>query len=94
MYKAVFLDLDGTLLDNEKKISKENIEAIDKARKKGAIVSICSGRQIDVTSGFKDMAHADSIMICSNGAIIYDDFSISFNRGYKRSSVSFVNFIV
>ena len=73
MYKAVFLDLDGTLLDNEKKISKENIEAIDKAREKGTIVSICSGRQIDVTRGFKDMAHADSIMICSNGAIIYDD---------------------
>ena len=26
MYKAVLLDLDGTLLDNEKRISEENIK--------------------------------------------------------------------
>ena len=75
MYKAVFLDLDGTLLDNEKKISKENISAIEKAKEKGVLVCICSGRQIDITRKFKELAHASKYMICSNGAIIYDDDS-------------------
>ena len=32
MYKAVFLDLDGTLLDDNKKISEENKEAIKQAK--------------------------------------------------------------
>lgn len=73
MYKAVFIDLDGTLLDNEKNISKENIEAIERAISKGALVCICSGRQIDITREYKKVAHASKYLICSNGAIIYDD---------------------
>lgn len=73
MYKAIFLDLDGTLLDNEKNISKENIDAIERAKAMGVLVCICSGRQIDITRKYKEMAHASNYMICSNGAIIYDD---------------------
>ena len=47
MYKAVFLDLDGTLLTDDKKISEENKKAIKYAQGKGGIVCICSGRQKD-----------------------------------------------
>ena len=75
MYKAIFTDLDGTLLDDKKNVSKENIEAIEKAIEKGAFVCVCSGRQIDITRTFKNNAHASNYMICSNGAIIYDDLS-------------------
>ena len=90
MYKAIFLDLDGTLLDNEKKISKENIGAIEKAKERGALVCICSGRQIDITRNFKEMAHASKFFICSNGAIIYDDdshevlFEASIDKDFCR----------
>lgn len=72
MYKAVFLDLDGTLLDEEKNISKENKDAIKYAKSKGAYVCICSGRQIDIAKGFKEEAGADRYLIFSNGAGIYD----------------------
>lgn len=72
MYKAVFLDLDGTLLDEEKNISKENKDAIKYARSKGAYVCICTGRQIDIANGFKEEAGADRYLIFSNGAGIYD----------------------
>jgi Cof subfamily protein (haloacid dehalogenase superfamily) len=96
MYKAVFLDLDGTLLDNEKNISKENIEAIERAKAKGVLVCICSGRQIDITREYKNMAHASNYMICSNGAIIYDDdlgeelFSAYMEKDFCKEAYEYV----
>ena len=35
MYKAIFLDLDGTLLDDKKNVSQENLDAIKYAIEKG-----------------------------------------------------------
>ncbi len=96
MYKAVFLDLDGTLLDNEKRISEENINAIEKAKDKGVFVCICSGRQIDITRKFKEIAHASQYMICSNGAIIYDDdsheelFSANIDKAFCKEVYEYV----
>ncbi len=72
MYKAVFLDLDGTLLDDDKNISKENREAIENASKKGAMVCLCSGRQQDFVKVLKEQAGASRYIICSNGTQIYD----------------------
>ena len=72
MYKAVFLDLDGTLLDDEKNISNENKEAITHAIKNGAIVCLCSGRQQEFVKEYKENAGASRYVICSNGAEIYD----------------------
>lgn len=72
MYKAVFLDLDGTLLDDEKNISKENKDAIEYAKQKGVYVCLCSGRQKDAVKNFKEMANSSRYIICSNGAQIYD----------------------
>ena len=72
MYKAVFLDLDGTLLDDEKNISNDNKNAIKYAQDKGAYVCICSGRQMDIVKKFKEEAGASRYLIFSNGAGIYD----------------------
>ncbi len=46
MSKLVFLDLDDTLLDHEKRVSTENRNAITRALEEGNIVSICSGRSV------------------------------------------------
>lgn len=72
MYKAVFLDLDGTLLNDTKEISEENKNAIKYAQSKGGIVCICSGRQKDAVKVYKEMAGCDRYIICSNGTQIYD----------------------
>ena len=37
-------DLDGTLLDNEKHVSKENIEAIEYFKKNGGLFTFLTGR--------------------------------------------------
>ena len=72
MYKAVFLDLDDTLLDNEKNISNENIEAIKYVKQKGGLVCIASGRSIEVTKKYHNLADTSRYIIYSNGAGIFD----------------------
>ena len=43
-YKALALDLDGTLTDSEKRVSKENKEAVWKAIGSGIRIILISGR--------------------------------------------------
>ena len=72
MYKAVFLDLDDTLLDDKKEISNENIDAIKYVKEKGGFVFIASGRSIEVTKKYHNMIEASRYIIYSNGAGIFD----------------------
>ncbi len=73
MYKAIFLDLDGTLLDDDKNISEENKKAIDMAESKGISVCLCSGRQKEFVKKIKEKAGIKSqYLISSNGSEIYD----------------------
>ena len=46
MYKLIALDMDGTLLNEEKKISKANFDAIQNAREKGVKVVLATGRPL------------------------------------------------
>ncbi|BCJ93921.1 haloacid dehalogenase [Anaerocolumna cellulosilytica] len=43
-YKAIFIDLDGTLLSHFKRISQTSVKAIKAAQKRGILVVINSGR--------------------------------------------------
>lgn len=72
MYKAVFLDLDGTLLDDNKKVSEENKEAIKYINEKGIQIIICSGRQQSMINDYKNEINASKYIISCNGAEIYD----------------------
>lgn len=72
MYKAVFLDLDGTLLDDDKNISQENYDAIEYVTQNGGLVILSSGRSITATKKYWDKIKADRYIIYSNGAGIYD----------------------
>lgn len=45
-YKALALDLDGTLTDNNKELPERNKEAIFKAIEKGVSVILASGRPL------------------------------------------------
>ena len=45
MYKLIAIDLDGTLLDDKKEISKENVDLIKELIEKGYEVVIATGRR-------------------------------------------------
>jgi len=72
MYKLVALDLDGTLLTNDSKISRYNAQTLNSMRKKGIKVAFVTGR---IYPNAKE--HAKSLEIvdfvsCCNGACLVD----------------------
>lgn len=73
--KMLFVDLDSTLLNDEKKVSEKNIQAIRKAEAAGHIVTVTTGRPL--ASSIKiarqiRLSRTPGYLICFNGALIYD----------------------
>ena len=52
-YKLIALDLDDTLLDSEKRISRANMDAITAAHEKGVQIVLASGRAYPGVAPFK-----------------------------------------
>lgn len=75
MIKAVGIDLDGTLLTDDKKVCRRNIEILQKAKEKGVKIVLCSGR---APSGMQRELKALSLKekgqygVGLNGGVIYE----------------------
>lgn len=74
-YKVIVLDVDGTLTNNEKKITAKTKEALLKAQENGTILVIASGRP---TSGLRDLAKElkmnenHGLLVSFNGSKVID----------------------
>lgn len=69
MKKTIFIDIDGTLADNNRNISKKNIEAINKTNND---IVLCTGRPRDyVLKHTKKLKNIKAI-ISNNGSEIYE----------------------
>ena len=69
-YKLIALDLDDTLLDCEKHISKRNREALAAARAKGAHIVLASGRAYAGVSGFNEaLGNRDYTIVCGGRCV-------------------------
>ncbi len=76
MYKLLVIDMDGTLLSNNKEISKENISAIKKAKQKGVKVVIASGRTIQGIENYLeelDLISKDNYSVVCSGAMVINN---------------------
>lgn len=71
MYKLLVLDLDDTLLDNDREISTRNKEAIMRAQNQGVKVVLASGRPTCAMVKYSDELKLEQ----------YDSYMISFNGG-------------
>ena len=71
-YKIISSDLDGTLLDNEMRVSEENRLAVKQYTDMGGVFVPNSGRSLgEMSSEVKDLPGVRYV-ICSDGADIYD----------------------
>ena len=68
--KLIAIDLDGTLLHSDHKISRENAEAIKFAQNLGIEVSICTGRYYADAKALIDEAGIKTHIISNNGASV------------------------
>ncbi|WP_409303322.1 Cof-type HAD-IIB family hydrolase [Peribacillus sp. SCS-155] len=71
MVKFIATDMDGTLLDPHQKVSKENIEAIERARREGVEVIVATGRSYQEARFALDEANIECPVICVNGAAVF-----------------------
>ena len=71
MYKLLVLDLDDTLLNSDRQISKRNKDAIMKVQEQGVKVVLASGRPTGGMVGFSNELQLDK----------FDSYMISFNGG-------------
>ena len=71
-YKIIASDLDGTLLNNEKEVSQENLEAIARLDELGVLFVPSSGRTLaEFPENVKNIPSVRYILH-SDGAVIYD----------------------
>lgn len=73
MYKLIALDMDGTLLKEDKSISERTKLAIQKAREKGITVVLATGRPIEGVSRYLeelDMYKDSDYVLSYNGALV------------------------
>lgn len=69
-YKLICMDMDGTLLNNEKEISERSINAIKAAQKKGVKAAICTGRLFTSADYYASLIGTKVPVIAANGAYI------------------------
>ena len=72
MIKSIALDLDGTLLNSKKEISKKNIDILRKIYEKGIEILIVTGRSYSATKSIIKKLDLPIIAICYNGAKVID----------------------
>lgn len=71
-YKLIAFDMDGTLLNSEKKISEKSIEAINKAIEKGKIVILNTGRCPAELEEYFEVLDNIQYLNCVSGAMVFD----------------------
>lgn len=70
MYKVIFSDLDCTLLTDDKRICKKNLEAIASAKEKGIKFVVCTGRLPFCYKMYGDELDL-SEAVSTNGEVVY-----------------------
>lgn len=69
MYKLIAVDLDNTLLDDNKEVSKENIEFINRLIEKGYEIVIATGRRYFSAKEFIKSINKPLTILANNGSI-------------------------
>lgn len=86
MYKAVFIDMDGTLLKSDHSVSEVNRVAIDKLLQKGILVVIISARPLHgILPISKGIVGSDMPIVSLNGSYILHKNEIIYQAAVSLS---------
>ena len=72
MYRLIALDVDGTLLNPQWRVTPETKAAITKAREQGVRVVLATGRSWQEAEHLVPLSGCDSLMVCQGGATVAD----------------------
>ena len=71
-YKLVVMDVDGTLVDRERRISARNAQALGAARQRGIRLTLASGRSFESITPFAQAVGVTAPLILYNGCRLQD----------------------
>ena len=94
MIKAVFSDLDGTLLNENGTVSEETKEMIEKLKKAGIKFFIATGRSFLAMKRFYDHLELDTEIVNYNGAVIHNSdgdkiFELTLDDSVARELIDY-----
>lgn len=72
MYKLIVSDLDGTLVDGNKKVSEYTKKVVKRLKEMGIEFIIATGRSYKGAKHIYDLLELDGEIVCNNGTTIYD----------------------
>jgi len=73
LFKLVAIDIDGTLIDDDFKVSKRTVDKIRALRDRGVNVTLATGRTYRSAKQYTDILNIDDPIICYNGALVKDN---------------------
>lgn len=65
-------DLDGTILKDDKSVSKKNLDAIEYFKENGGFFTFVTGRPTSIVESVFNMLHPNAPIGCYNGGGLYD----------------------
>ena len=74
-YSLVALDIDGTMIGEDRQIKPELVQAIMRVQSAGAVVSVSTGRTLKPALRIAEEARAAGPVICFQGAMTYDQLT-------------------
>lgn len=94
MIKAIFSDLDGTLLNNNNSLSETTISAVKKLKEKNIMFFIATGRSLNAMKRFYDQLELETEIINYNGAVIHDKtgsklFELTLDDNISRELIDY-----
>ena len=88
MIKLIVSDMDGTLVNDEKKIDETIYEILPKLKERGTRFVVASGRQYpSLCKDFQEHVK-DVVIVSENGAFIMDNGKELFSRCMTREEVN------
>ncbi|TWE08050.1 hypothetical protein FB550_10162 [Neobacillus bataviensis] len=88
--KAIFLDMDGTILNHQNKVSIHTKEIIDEVRERGIKVFIATGRAFEEIEGLVPPGFQVDGVVASNGMVGYAGHEVIFKHSLSRELVETV----
>lgn len=85
-FKAVMIDLDGTLLTDDKRITDFSYQILQNLYNKGIKIIIATGRGLSRAKQLTEKLDFDKIILANNGAIIHSSSNIAMDEDLKLES--------
>lgn len=68
--RLVAIDIDRTLLDDNRQLSSANLEALFRAANRGVQIALCSGRDLPSTRAIADVIKLPLWLVVQNGSLV------------------------